>query len=72
MSDYITVRVDPVLKRQLVLAAEQTGQSCSGLIRDAVRRQLALRTFETLRERLLPAAERMGYRTDEDIFRNIS
>ena len=72
MSDAVTIRLDPALKRQLARLAKQTGRTRSDLIRDAVRRQLALLRFEQLRERVMPAAERAGYLTDEDVFRDVS
>ncbi len=72
MSDAVTIRLDPALRRQLARLAKQTGRTRSDLIRDAVRRQLALLRFEQLRERLMPAAERAGYLTDEDVFRDVS
>jgi hypothetical protein len=40
--------------------------------REALRRQLALESFEQLRQRVMPFAEARGYLTDEDVFRDIS
>ena len=72
MSDAVTIRLDPALKRQLARLAKQTGRTRSELVRDALRRQLALVRFQQLRDRLVPAAERLGYLTDEDVFRDVS
>ena len=44
----------------------------SEVVRDAVRRQLALEQFRDLRRRVMPLAEARGYVTDEDVFRDIS
>ncbi len=41
-------------------------------MRDALRRQLAIRRFEQLREQMIPVAEARGYLTDEDVFRDVS
>lgn len=68
----LTIRLDPTLERQLARAARRTGQSRSELVRDALRRQLALAQFEDLRRRIMPLAEARGYLTDEDIFRDVS
>ena len=68
----LTIRLDPALERQLARAARRTGQSRSALVRDALRRQLALAQFEDLRRRIMPLAEARGYLTDEDIFRDVS
>jgi hypothetical protein len=42
------------------------------VVRDAVRRQLALAQFQDLRRRTMPLAEARGYLTDEDVFRDVS
>ncbi len=41
-------------------------------MRDALRRQLSLLTFEKLRKQALPFAEARGYLTDEDLFKEVS
>lgn len=68
----LTIRLDPTLERQLARAARRTGRSRSELVRDALRRQLALAQFEDLRRRIMPLAEARGYLTDEDVFRDVS
>ena len=50
----------------------QLGRSRSDLIRDALRRQLALVRFEQARRGLLPMAEAKGVLTDEDVFALVS
>ena len=71
-SSALTIRLDPALERQLARAARRSGRSRSELVRDALRRQLALLQFEDLRQRIMPLAEARGYLTDEDIFRDVS
>ncbi len=44
----------------------------SELVRDAVRRQVALLRFEEARRALLPLAEAQGILTDEDVFTIVS
>ncbi|MBK8249912.1 MAG: ribbon-helix-helix protein, CopG family [Gemmatimonadetes bacterium] len=68
----LTIRLDRDLARQLARAAKCTGRSRSDLVRDAVRRQLALAQFQELRRQVLPLAEAAGYLTDEDVFRDLS
>lgn len=68
----LTIRLDPALERQLARIARRTGRSRSEVVRDAVRRQLALAQFEDLRRRIMPLAEARGYLTDEDVFRDVS
>ncbi|MGH8195247.1 MAG: YlcI/YnfO family protein [Woeseiaceae bacterium] len=71
-SSALTIRLDPDLERQLTRLAKRTGRSRSEIVRDAVRRQLALTQFEELRRRIMPLAEARGYLTDEDVFRDVS
>ncbi len=71
-SSALTIRLDPALERQVARLAKRTGRSRSEVIRDAVRRQLALAEFEDLRRRIMPFAEARGYLTDEDVFRDVS
>ena len=71
-SSALTVRLDPALERQVARIAKLTGRSRSEVVRDAIRRQLALAEFEDLRRRIMPLAEARGYLTDEDVFRDVS
>ncbi len=71
-SSVVTIRLDPELERDLDALAAATGQSRSALIRDAVRRRVAVMRFEEARRQVLPFAEAQGYLTDEDVFRDVS
>jgi predicted transcriptional regulator len=68
----ITVRLDKKLDSDLKKLAKRTGRPKSELIRDALRRQLALTRFEELRKSVAPFAEARGWLTDEDVFRDVS
>ena len=68
----ITVRLDKKLATELKRLAKRTGRPKSDLIRDALRRQLALTRFEELRQSVAPFAEARGWLTDEDVFRDVS
>ena len=72
MKAVLTIRLDPALERQLDQVARASGRSKSDVVRDALRRQLALARVETIRRRTLPFAEARGYLTDEDVYRDIS
>jgi predicted transcriptional regulator len=71
-SSALTIRLDGDLDRQLAQVAKRTGRTRSEVVRDAVRRQLALAQFQDLRRRVMPLAEARGHVTDEDVFRDIS
>lgn len=68
----VTIRLDPKLQRDLDRLSRQLGRSRSDLVRDALRRQLALLRFEQARRNFLPLAEAQGVLTDEDVFARVS
>jgi predicted transcriptional regulator len=72
MKAAVTIRLDEDLERRLEEAAQASGRSRSEIVREALRRQLALMRFEQLRRRIMPFAEAEGYLTDEDVFRAVS
>ena len=68
----MTIRLDVKIQRELDRLSRQLGRSRSDIVRDAVRRQVALLRFEQSRRTLLPLAEAQGILTDEDVFRIVS
>jgi predicted transcriptional regulator len=68
----VTVRLEPSLERELNRLSRELGRSRSEIVREALRRQLALLRFEKVRRKLMPFAEGRGYLTDEDVFRDVS
>jgi predicted transcriptional regulator len=72
MKGTLTIRLNKDLERLLDQLCERTGQTRSDIVREALRRQLALLRFEELRRRTLPFAEARGYLTDEDVLRDLS
>jgi metal-responsive CopG/Arc/MetJ family transcriptional regulator len=68
----ITVRLDDDLLPILDEVRKRSGQTRSEVIREALKRHLALRRFEQLRRRAMPFAEARGYLTDEDVFKVVS
>jgi predicted transcriptional regulator len=72
MKDAVTIRLDRVLARQLAEISRRLGRSRSDVVRDALRRQLALLQLEEIRQRIAPFAEAAGYLTDEDVFRDVT
>jgi len=68
----ITIRISRDLEQLLDRLVEQTGRSRSNIVREALKRQLALLQFDQLRHRVMPFAEARGYLTDEDVFRDVS
>jgi predicted transcriptional regulator len=68
----LTIRLNEDLNRLLTKAARQSGKNRSEIAREALRRQLSVQQFESLRRRVMPFAEARGYLTDEDVFRDVS
>jgi predicted transcriptional regulator len=68
----LTIRLNDDLNKLLTKAARQSGKNRSEIAREALRRQLSIQQFESLRRRIMPFAEARGYLTDEDVFRDVS
>ena len=68
----LTIRLDDRLDAQLRELSVRTGKGKSELVREAIRRQVAITRFEDLRRRLAPFAEARGWLTDEDVFEEVS
>ncbi|MEK6286166.1 MAG: ribbon-helix-helix domain-containing protein [Acidobacteriota bacterium] len=72
MSDTFTVSLPPSIRKELDALAKRTGKSRNQVVREAVRRQIALERFRALREQLVPKARARGIYTDEDVFNLVS
>lgn len=72
MRQTVAVSLPAELTARLDVVADQEGTSRSEVVREAVRRYLALREFQKIRESLIPYAEAAGVLSDEDVFRSMS
>jgi len=72
MGNTLTIRLDDELSKSLDQAATGSGRTRSEVVRDALRRQLAISALKEVREQLVPLAEAYGWLTDEDVFRDVS
>ena len=68
----ITIRLDEDLDKLLTDVSRESGRSRSEIAREALRRQLSVSRFETLRKRSMPFAEARGFLADEDVFNEVS
>ena len=68
----ISIRLDEDLDKLLTDVSRESGRSRSEIAREALRRQLSVNQFETLRKRSMPFAEARGFLTDEDVFNEVS
>jgi len=72
MSATLSIRIDDELERELALAAKAAHRPKGHIVREALRRQLALGRFRALRKEVMPLAEQSGFLTDEDVFKAVS
>lgn len=68
----LTIRIDDDFDAELNRLAAAAHRTKSDLVREMLRRQAALEELRQTRRQLMPYAERAGYLTDEDFFRDIS
>lgn len=61
----LTIRLDEDLEKLLEKASRRAHKTRSEVAREALRRQLRLSQFESLRRRTMPFAEARGFLTDE-------
>ena len=67
MSGTITIRLSEKERDKLESTSKKTSLTVSHLVREAVRRYLAVERFRELRAETISSAERAGFFTDEDI-----
>ncbi|MDZ7719080.1 MAG: type II toxin-antitoxin system VapB family antitoxin [Balneolaceae bacterium] len=72
MDTTLTIRIDKELEQLLEESARRSGRSKSELVRQALKRQLNIESFQQLRKELLPYGEAQGWLTDEDVFSEIT
>lgn len=68
----LTIRLSPQLRRELEKLSRERGRPAGEIVRDSLRRYLAVERFRALRGKVLPFAEAEGFLTDEDVFKAIS
>ncbi len=68
----LTIEIPDSLRRDLEQVCEQQQRAIDDVVRDSLRRYVAVAKFHALRRRALPFAEAQGLLTDEDVFKAIS
>ena len=68
----ITIRLPDELRSDLQKLSQEQSKPVSDLVRESIRRYVAVEKFRALRKKVLPFAEAQGFLTDEDVFRAIS
>lgn len=68
----LTIRIPDELRSDLKEISCRRSIPVSDLVRESLRRYVAIERFRAIRNRTLPVAEAQGLLTDEDVFRAIS
>lgn len=68
----LTIRLPEELKDDLQKLSEEQSKPISDIVRESIRRYVAVEKFRALRKKVLPFAEAQGFLTDEDVFKAIS
>ena len=72
MNQILTIRISDELRKDLEKISKIEQKSISDLVRDSLKRYVAIQRFRQLRNTVLPFAEAQGILTDEDVFKLIS
>ncbi len=57
------------MRRELKSLSKAENKAVSDIVRESIRRHVALERFRALRKTVLPYAEAQGILTDDDVFR---
>lgn len=68
----LTIRIPDKLRADLKKVSRQQNRPMSDVVRDSLRRYVAIEKFRALRKKVLPFAEAQGFMTDEDVFQAMS
>lgn len=68
----LTLRIDDELEHQLEQLAQSRHSTKSQIVREMLKKHLALTKLRKMRGELIPYAEAAGYYADEDVFRDVS
>jgi len=68
----VTIRLPDELRADLQRISREQNKPVSEVVRESIRRYVAVERFRALRTKVLPFAEAQGFLTDEDVFNAIS
>lgn len=68
----LTIRLPDDLRADLKKISRAQNKPVSDVVRESIRRYVAVESFRVLRRKVLPFAEAQGFLTDEDVFKAIS
>ena len=65
----LTIRISDDLRSELQDISKSESLAVSDIVRESIRRYVAIKKFRSLRGKMMPFAEAQGILTDEDVFR---
>ena len=68
----LTIRLPEEFKSDLDDICREEKKAVSDVVRESLRRYVAIEKFRAVRKKILPFAEAQGLLTDEDVFRALS
>ncbi len=68
----LTIRLREELKAELDEISRHEKRAVSDIVRESIRRYIAIEKFRAVRKKILPFAEAQGLLTDEDVFKALS
>ena len=68
----LTIRLPDDLRRELDNLSREENKAVSDIVRESLRRYIAVERFRAVRRKVLPFAEAQGLLTDDDVFKALS
>ncbi len=68
----LTIRLPEKLRADLNEVSHGQNKPVSDVVRDSLRRYVAVEKFRAIRKKMIPFAEAQGLLTDEDVFKALS
>jgi len=65
----LTIRLPESLKSDLDEISRKENKAVSDIVRESLRRYIAIEKFRSIRRNILPFAEAQGLLTDDDVFK---
>ena len=68
----LTIRLPDSLKKDLDKISRTENKAVSDLVRESLRRYVAIEKFRAVRKKILPFAESQGLLTDDDVIKALT
>ena len=72
MNQTLSIRIPEKLREELQKISRAEGRSISDLVRESLRRYIAVYRFRKLQNMVIPFAKAKGILTDKDVYKEVS